>query len=269
MVRALGGVARTSVLIDAGHSRNRIATAVQTGALVRVRRGWVAVPDADAELVAAARAGVVLSCVTQARRLGLWVLEHAEYHVAAGEHAAGNKPVGIRVHWSRPPIPRHPDALVDCAENVLALVAECLPYEQARAVWESAIRSAAVDPRFMVSLPLGPAARRILQEASHYSDSGLETFVPIRLAWLRVRIIPQVWLEGHRVDFLIGDRLVLQIDGGHHVGRQRDSDIAHDARLMLAGYHVIRVSYAQVVEDWPAVQELIMRAVAQGLHRKR
>ena len=33
------------------------------------------------------------------------------------------------------------------------------------------------------------------------------------------------------------------------------------------GYHVIRVGFSQVIDDWPAVQDVIMRAVAQGLHR--
>jgi hypothetical protein len=33
------------------------------------------------------------------------------------------------------------------------------------------------------------------------------------------------------------------------------------------GYHVIRVGYGQVIDRWHEVQELIMRAVAQGLHR--
>ncbi|HYP73948.1 MAG TPA: DUF559 domain-containing protein, partial [Microbacterium sp.] len=74
---------------------------------------------------------------------------------------------------------------------------------------------------------------------------------------------------GHRVDFLIGARLILQIDGGTHVGAQRDSDIRHDAQLMLLGYHVIRVGYDQVVGRWHEVQDLIMRAVAQGLHLPR
>lgn len=37
--------------------------------------------------------------------------------------------------------------------------------------------------------------------------------------------------------------------------------------LMLLGYHVIRVSYGQVMHGWPEVQEQIMQAVAQGLHR--
>jgi hypothetical protein len=36
---------------------------------------------------------------------------------------------------------------------------------------------------------------------------------------------------------------------------------------MLLGFHVIRVSYAQVVDEWPTVQDAIMRAVAQGVHR--
>ncbi|MFF7683270.1 DUF559 domain-containing protein [Microbacterium sp. NPDC007973] len=57
------------------------------------------------------------------------------------------------------------------------------------------------------------------------------------------------------------------MDGAHHVGAQRTSDIDHDAQLMLMGYHVIRVGYAQVMHQWEDVQERIMRAVAQGLHK--
>jgi hypothetical protein len=32
------------------------------------------------------------------------------------------------------------------------------------------------------------------------------------------------------------------------------------------GFHVIRVGYIQMVDDWPGVQALIMQAVARGLH---
>lgn len=42
---------------------------------------------------------------------------------------------------------------------------------------------------------------------------------------------------------------------------------AHDAALMLLGYRVIRVTSVQVTQRWHEVQDLIMRAVAQGLHR--
>lgn len=102
--------------------------------------------------------------------------------------------------------------------------------------------------------------------ASLWSDSGLESIAMDRLRWLKLRVVPQAWIADHWVDLLIGDRLVVQIDGAHHVDGQREKDIAHDARLALLGYTVIRVSYLQVMNDWPAVQHRIMLAVAQGLH---
>ena len=68
---------------------------------------------------------------------------------------------------------------------------------------------------------------------------------------------------------LVGDRLVVQIDGGTHVGEQRAEDIRHDAELKLLGYHVVRVTYHQVMHEWHVVQDLIMRSVTQGLHLAR
>lgn len=109
----------------------------------------------------------------------------------------------------------------------------------------------------------------MLAAAEVWSDSGLETIVVPRLRWMRLSLRRQIWIAGHRVDLLIGERLVLQIDGGHHVGAQRDADNAHDAALMLLGYHVIRVGYRQVIHQWEQVQDVLMRAVAQGLHLAR
>ncbi|WP_448004044.1 DNA/RNA helicase [Agromyces bauzanensis] len=266
-VRDAGGVARTPRLAADGHSPHVIARAVAAGALLRVRRGWVAQPQADRELVEAARAGVVLTCVTQARRLGLWVLAGKELHVGAPAHAGGVRAAGRHVHWAEPMVPRNPDALVDPIENVLALVAACQPRDPALAVWESALRKGIVTLEAMRRLDLGPAGRALCAAATPWSDSGLESFVVPRLRWLGLPIVPQAWLAGHRVDFLIGDRLVLQIDGGHHAGPQRDADNAHDADLMLMGNYVVRVGYVAVVERWHEVQDLIMRAIAQGLHR--
>src|SRR5689334_24472679 len=77
-----GGVARIRRVLDAGHGRYAVRAAIAEGSVVRVRRDWIALPSADVYLVAAARAGVVVSCITQARRLGLWVLQHDAPHVA-------------------------------------------------------------------------------------------------------------------------------------------------------------------------------------------
>ena len=109
---------------------------------MRVRNGWVALPSADRMLLAAAYRGVVLTCVTQARRLGLFVLRHDDrHHVAARPHSGRAGMTNAHVHWAKPLVPRHPHDLVDGIENVLALVATCLPYEEALVVWESALRA--------------------------------------------------------------------------------------------------------------------------------
>lgn len=277
-VRKAGGVVRARTLREIGVSSRELTEAVASGVLLRPRRGWLAVPDADGDLIRAARAGVVLTCVTQARRLGLWVLSGPDVpHVGAppssgrvriARDSETGRPAAV-VHWAAPAVPRHPASLVDPLENVLILIAGCRPFEEALAVWDSALNKGLVELSALRRLALPRRAREIAHAASPHHDSGLETLVRRRLRWLGLRIVSQAWIAGHRVDLLLGERLVLQIDGGSHVGAQRDSDNAHDARLMLLGYHVIRVGYRQVVDDWPAVQDLVMRAVAQGLHLAR
>lgn len=267
VVRRHGGVMRTTVLRDAvGGSRHAIDRAVARGELVRPARGWVATTDADPVLTAAAAVGVVVTCVTLAARRGLWDVGASAMHVAATPGRALRRPTTAHVHWAKPIVPRDPGALEDPVENALALVSDCQPHEQALAVWESAIRQRLVVIDQLATLPLGPNARRILAEASPYSDAGTESLVVSRLRWLGLPMQQQAWILGHRVDLLIGERLVVQIDGGHHVDAQRLQDNAHDAQLRLAGYHVIRIGYRQVLHEWPAVQATITGAIARGLH---
>lgn len=267
LVTELGGVVRTERLRALGVSRRALERAVGSEHLVRISRGWVASRDADPVLVAAARSGVVVTCISQATRLELWVHEIPEkFHVGADPKSTGGKPKRAHVHWSKPLVPRHPDALTDPIENVLALVADCEPFEQALATWESALNQGVVTLAGLAEYPWKPSARELLEQAIPFADAGTETYLRNRLRWLNLRLLVQTWIAGHRVDVLIGDRLVLQIDGKHHVGAQRSEDIRHDAELRLMGYHVIRISYQQLMDEWPMVQDLIMRAVAQSLH---
>lgn len=265
-LQARQGVARTQTLRNAGITVHQLRIAKADGRIRTVRRGWVALPDADLVLVAAATHGVVLTCTTLAARRGLWVLDDGEPHVAARPSAHAQIARGV-IHWARPTIPRDPDDLEDRLENALILLAKCQPYEMALATWESALRRRLIDPGVLARMPLTPAARAVLANARPYADAGTETIFRTRLSWLDIPIVPQVWLFGHRVDFLIGDRLVIQIDGGHHVGPQRDEDNRHDANLRLQGYHVIRIGYHQLMTQWPQVQAQILEAIGQRLHR--
>ncbi|WEK60104.1 MAG: DUF559 domain-containing protein [Candidatus Microbacterium colombiense] len=260
-------MARTAGLRERGISRYDIAQGVTEKAVLPIRRGWIALPQADPMLVDAARRGVVLTCVTQARRLGLWVhADDGHHHVGSAPRGPARAEAGVLIHWAMPLIARHPDSLVDPIENVLALVADCEPHERALATWDSALNKGLVHRAALERFPWKTAARRVLAEAWPFADAGLETYLRPRLRWMRIPLYFQIWIAGHRVDALIGDRLVVQIDGSTHVGPQRAEDIRHDAELTLLGYHVIRVGYRQIIDQWNAVQDRIMRAVAQGLH---
>lgn len=268
VLAALGGVARTALLAERGITRSVFDAAARAGVVIRPRRGWVALRSADRMLVAAARFGVVLTCRTQASLLGLWLHDHSgPPHFAVPRNAVRGLTFEAKLHWGSPLVPRNPDALTDPIENVLAHIAECEPFEHALATWESALNKSLVTVEALRGFAWKPAARRVLAQASPFADAGLETYLRTRLRWLRLPIFMQIWIAGHRVDALIGDRLIVQIDGAHHVGAQRSEDIRHDAELRLMGYTVIRVSYSQVMFEWHRVQDLIMRAVAQGLHR--
>lgn len=270
LVRAQGGYARTVLITEHGFSRRTVESAVSAGSLTRPRRGWIATPDLAPTLRDAVKTGVVITCRTAAQHYGLWLHDASgRPHVAVPESRTGRVGVEAKVHWGAPLIPRSPDEVIDPVENALGYIAECEPFERALATWDSALNKGLVQIDALSRLPLRPAARRVLASASPFADAGLETYLRPRLRWLRQPLRIQIWIHGHRVDALLGDRLVLQIDGRHHVGAQRSEDIKHDAALMLLGYHVIRVSYSQVMFDWPAVQDVIMRAIAQGLHVAR
>jgi len=249
-----------------GVSAYRLRKARESGAVVSVRKGWVSLPQADPMLMAAARRGVVLTCVTLAERKGLWVLDESDPHVAAPPNRGRTSVERGVVHWNVPLFPRDPDSCEDSIENALVLVARCQPHEAALAIWESALKKGLISPEVMQRVNLPPAGRRLLSEAEPFADAGTESIFRTRLRWLNVAITKQAWILGHRVDFLIGERLVVQIDGGHHIGAQRTSDIRHDALLKLHGYHVIRIGYQQLMHQWPQVQALVMTAIAQRLH---
>lgn len=259
---------RTADLLDAGCSVHTLRLLLESGSVFRPGRGWVALPEADPLLLTAAKNASALTCVTQARRYGLWDMGDSTLHLAPFHKGSRVSREHI-AHWARPVQVRPVWSLEDPIQNVLAHVAACRPFEEALAIWESAAHQGLVTLQELRRLPYSGVARRLLTECTPYSDSGLETYFRARTKRLGVRVTYQVFLAGHFVDFLIGDFLVVQIDGGTHVGAQRISDNEHDAQLNRLGYTVIRVGYEQVMHRWPDVFEMILSAISQGLHLRR
>jgi leucyl-tRNA synthetase len=72
----------------------------------------------------------------------------------------------------------------------------------------------------------------------------------------------QVVVGEYVVDFLAAKvRLVVEVDGGWHRGRER-ADARRVRRLEAAGFRVVRFSVEQVVGELPGVVAVIKAAVA-------
>ncbi|TDN92679.1 DUF559 domain-containing protein [Microbacterium sp. BK668] len=268
---ARGGIAHSSEARTAGFPTQTMVAAVDDGHVSRVRRSWLVLPGVDRRIVRAVAVGGRLSCISSAARRGFWVPAHEDLHVAVKPTASRVPREGVVAHWSLGPEPVSAHAVEDPLLNVLLHVSECVPRESALTVWESAVRKGAVSLDALRRVDWGSSRARVIADAcSALSDSGLETIFRSRISPFGVVIRQQVWIDGHPVDFLIGDRLVVQIDGFEHHSSAADRrrDIAADARLVLLGYTVLRFDYQQVMFDWHVVERTVLAAVAQGLHRR-
>ncbi|MFT4052478.1 MAG: DUF559 domain-containing protein [Microbacterium sp.] len=271
-LRRRDGVAHSRTVRDAGYSKHQIAVAVRSGSACRVRRSWLLLPGADAGLRTAAEIGGRLTCVSAAQRLGLWVPEHPPVpHLVVPPTASARASDTRVLHWAQAPVVLPRTEPVEHPINVLFHVARCLPRADAMCVWESALRKGLVDSDVLARVRWrSTRAAELAAVAGSLSDSGIESaFVELlRAAGLAVR--QQVWVDGHPLDGLVGDRLAVQLDGfAHHQARDRRRDLRADARLALRGYTVLRFDYQQVLFEPQEVLDTILTAVAQGLHSGR
>ncbi|NNH04542.1 DUF559 domain-containing protein [Microbacterium ulmi] len=272
-LRNAGGIAHRDDMLRAGFTIALVREVVRRGRADLIRRVWVATPDAPDELRTAARAGARLTCVSLARRRGWWMPEgvgpelHLHLVPGSGSPRLADDWPGV-THWTKPLGPTG-RTLVGGVEDALAHIALCLPHDSALVLWESAARVEGLAADALRGIPwTSRAACGLADEVTGLSDSGLESLVATPLRRLGLRITQQQKIAGRPVDLLVGDRLVIQIDGWqfHSSSAQRSQDIAHDAELRLRGYTVFRFAYAQVVHDWPAVESTIRRAVVARLH---
>src|SRR5690606_24284588 len=143
---------------------------------------------------------------------------------------------------------------------------ECGSREEFIAAADSAVRQGRLSP---TELRDAGVPARLCELIDPSSESGGEPMLRLRLRALRLAFRSQVPVPGvGRVDFLVGDRLVIEVDGyAHHGDREAfERDRRRDARLVELGYIVIRVSYRQLAEEWADVERSILAVVRSGRH---
>jgi very-short-patch-repair endonuclease len=216
-----------------------------------------------------------VACISAAKLMQLWVLETAALHVVprvnnSHVRADGRFPP-VTIHWS--PSPIEPDSsrlVVESGRNALAHIADCQPLEIAVATFDSAVRKGMVsveELRRLASVRGGRFAR-VVELVSTQADSGLESITRVRLSWEGIACREQVVIDGHAVDLLIGDRLIIQLDGRQHLEDpiQLARDRAQDRRLRRMGYTVLRYGYAEIVFGWETTWAEIRSHLAQRAH---
>lgn len=254
-----------------GLTRRALESFVDGGRLIRVRRGVFAAPGLPPDLLASARVGGPATCATALRALGAWTWPDDRLHVALprGAHRTGPASPSTRIHWRR----RDADRMclvVEPARAILDLIACHGPVAGAAAA-DSLLRS---RPGFAIDLEelrlLAPAsAKTVLARVDGVCESGIETVLWHRLTEMRLPVQRQVVIDGvGRVDFLVGDRLVIEVDGrSHHLGAEFESDRDRDAELGRRGRRVLRFSYLQIMTRLDQVEAAVRAAVRRRDHR--
>lgn len=284
-ISASGGVCAVVRLGEAGLSRHVVDSAVAAGVVVRVRRGWVATPMAHPDVIRAVRVGGVATATTVVRMHGIRVPDESTLHVRVARGASRLRAPDLapsaalraldrardRVclhHRSSP----EPTAAVDPLALAIAEMLSCAATDDAIAMLDSALSSAIIAPHGIEAvraLSL-PSRHWIIDRADAGSESGIETKVRALLRTRRIRHRSQVRIPGvGRVDLLVGDRLVIEVDGSqfHSGDDEFESDRRRDFELAIRGYLVIRLSYRMVMHHWDATREHLLGVIARGEHR--
>ncbi|GAA1775222.1 type IV toxin-antitoxin system AbiEi family antitoxin domain-containing protein [Agromyces lapidis] len=281
----LSGVARTSELAELGVDAYSLRLAVDAGEVVRLREGVYGVADLPAEVQTAVRHGGRLGCLSRLGIDGVWLLEQpASVHVAMMRTGRRRFHSECRciTHWSDSRLAGPAVALDEALVQVLG----CRGEEEFFVALESAMRKRLITrsgiERIRSRVP--KVHRGLVGFARWDADSGLESLLRLRLRAHGLALASQIDIPGiGRVDFVLGDRLILEVDGKqNHVdgfdsligteharaaaASKRHKDLVRDAVAAAYGFETLRFDYALVVHDWPLVEAAILAKVDRGLH---
>ena len=282
IVHRRGRVAATWELLAEGVAARQLTAAVRSGDIVRARQGHYCCPELSAAEQEALRVGGRLTGTSGARHYGIWSPLLPELEIAvhpdatqlrtrfdatarlSSSRAGAHTAVAWRDDGARGT--RTVLLPIECLEQI----ATTQPAAVAFAATESALHlghvSAADVRRLIARLP--STRRGALHLARGIAESGGESLFAYQLDLPGISITQQQWIGDLRVDFLLGERLVVEIDGYefHSTRAAFENDRHRDAVLRALGYRVLRFSYRQVETSWAEVAAAVASAIASGDH---
>jgi very-short-patch-repair endonuclease len=265
MLAANGGIVSAAQLRNAGWSQPQIRKLPQ--GWQPVRRGWYASPSVDPHVLRAVSAGGVLSCVSALRQRRVWVPDSG-LHVRYSARARRSRPRVRSCHPYRldPPI----IAAIDPTDIAVAAAANCLDAEGLIIVLDSMLNKRLITTADARSILAASCFARLnlAERCDAASESGTETMIRLRLRATGIHLRTQVVIPAvGRVDFLIGDRLIIEADSREHHLSRYQADRTRDRAAIGLGYLVIRLTYEDVVHRWDVVLTDILAVIRRRAHR--
>lgn len=223
-------------------------------------------PGAAPDFVTAVSEHARLTCLSAAEYYGLWLVrEPHEVHVSRPDDVGH----GCLNHRTRS-VPVHPRLPLVGLADVLVHVLQCRPAEESVPMVESALRRGDTVPAFLLARLPGSRngrARAALRSVELTGESAIEVVARLLLRGAGLHVRSQVPIPGvGRVDFLVEDFLVVEIDGAEfHSDRQAlRRDRHRNNRTIIAGYTVLRFCYEDVMYG----QEELLAQVLDVLGRR-
>ena len=269
-MKTIKGVTSVAALRRQGITEAEIRWAVNTGALARIRPGWLRTADADPAIVRAVQSGGRLGCVSAAEHHGLWVPEHNGFHVSIPRHAGRHATAGLVPHWAGDPWRVNP-LPVEPLERVIRQVLVCCDRDSAISVIDSALYRKKIGIRALERIVgrMPEEYRTVLTEANGLSESGYESTCRLRLSRRGFSLRTQVKLPRiGRVDLLLGDRLIIEADGREwHEGPDAFLvDRSRDLAAHREGYLPLRLAPHHIENEWAWVERVVSSIVERGEH---
>ncbi len=262
-VRMLGGWAAWRELV-AVHPRRCVERAVHRGEVERVARGQYTLPSTAEHLRRARAATATLSHLSAALHHGSKVKappEAAHVTVRAKRHLERGRADGLVVHWSDLPASEVDRGVTAPLRTVLDC-ARRLPFDEALAVADSALRSGAVEPdtlRTAAETSRGRGASGIRRVSTHADGRAANPFESVLRALAieeGLRLVPQLVVTGDGLIAVVdlGSeelRLAVEADGFETHGTRSGlrKDCRRHTELAVNAWSSLRLSYEDVMHE--------------------
>ena len=257
----LGGTSAAGALLELT-SRRRLQRAVRSGEVHRPSRGRYCLPTAGDAVRAATRLTAVVGLRGAAAAHG-WELAHQpavpEVVVRRGRKLSADQRQGVVVHWAN----LADDQVVDGVTTPLRTILDCarhLPFAEALAVADSALRHGSVTPEDLASLDVrgagADAVRRVLRHADARAANPFESTLRALCLEAGLAVEPQLAIDlgtgtVHPDLVCVTRRLVLEADSWtfHAARAAHRRDCARYNLLTIHGWSVLRFTWEQVMHD--------------------